>query len=206
MSTRDIQLTFINESNDVSNSSVVIFQKNTAASAEELAVAWEVIENASQGASYPFILPEAFQVSASDSYGNSLTSVPSGGHYSAVNTASGTALQATGTAASTAGATISNDLPEGAIDATIYKDGKLLATKTGIAPGESATFHFKPTIWIGVISQVQQGQVMDSAIISQVNTELSLLGITSANIVMTGGGTGPSSMPFEFELENLVYA
>ena len=45
---------------------------------------------------------------------------------------------------------------------------------------------------------------MNSAILSDINTELSLLGIQSADIVMTGGGAGPQATPFEFTLENVV--
>ncbi|MBT9441299.1 MAG: hypothetical protein IV087_05435 [Acidovorax sp.] len=45
---------------------------------------------------------------------------------------------------------------------------------------------------------------MNSAIISNINTELSLLGIASADIVMTGGGPGANSTPFAFNLENIV--
>ncbi|MNT99836.1 hypothetical protein D3C72_2427920 [compost metagenome] len=65
-------------------------------------------------------------------------------------------------------------------------------------------FQFKPTIWIGVASQIVQGQVMNSAIISNINTQLSLLGIASADIVMTGGGPGANTTPFAFHFENIV--
>ena len=37
----DIQLNFINNSNDVNNSEIVIFQKNVATDFDELAVAWQ---------------------------------------------------------------------------------------------------------------------------------------------------------------------
>ena len=47
---------------------------------------------------------------------------------------------------------------------------------------------------------------MNSAIISNINTELSLPGIASADIVMTGGGSGANSAPFTFNLENTVMA
>jgi hypothetical protein len=67
-------------------------------------------------------------------------------------------------------------------------------------------FTFKPTIWIGVASQVEPGDVIDSAILSEINTEISLLGIVSADIVMTGGGTGPNATPFAFTLQNIVMA
>jgi hypothetical protein len=35
---------------------------------------------------------------------------------------------------------------------------------------------------------------------------LSLLGIASADIVMTGGGPGSNAMPFAFSLQNVIYA
>ena len=49
-------------------------------------------------------------------------------------------------------------------------------------------------IWIGVVSQIEQGQVMNSAILSDINTEISLLGISRADIVMRGGGAGAVSL------------
>jgi molybdopterin biosynthesis enzyme MoaB len=55
------------------------------------------------------------------------------------------------------------------------------------------------------VQYAEQGQVIDSAIISQVNTEISLTGIASADIVMTGGGTGPGATAYMFSLQNIVY-
>jgi len=119
-------------------------------------------------------------------------------------TTSGDRLVPAGAGTSSKEVQVLNSLPVGAINASIYKAGKLLAVKTSIAPQQKAVFEFKPTIWIGVASQIVQGQVMDSAIISNINTELSLLGIASADIVMTGGGPGANSTPFAFNLENIV--
>jgi hypothetical protein len=65
---------------------------------------------------------------------------------------------------------------------------------------------FKPTVFVGVASEVEEGEVMDSAIISSVNTELALLGVQSADILMRGGGPGPESTPFQFSLENVRFA
>ena len=203
-----IRLNFINRSNDANNSEVVIFQKNEATSAQELAVAWQVIKYCGQGDNHPFSWPLASTVAASDSWGNhtpQLAAEP-GQAFRMVLTTSGDQLQAAGPASSPQEIQVANDLPKGAINADVYKDGKLLATKTSIAPGQKAVFQFKPTIWIGVASQVEQGQIINDAIISNINTELSLLGIASADIVMTGGGPGPNSQPFQFNLENIQMA
>jgi hypothetical protein len=77
----------------------------------------------------------------------------------------------------------------GSIGCNIYRDNKLLATETHIMPGQKALFQFQPRIFIGVTAEVEEGEVMSSSIIQQINTEINLFGIQSADIVMTGGGT-----------------
>lgn len=204
----DIKLNFINASNDKNNSEIVIFQKNEATSYEEIAVAWKVIEYCGQGWNHPFTYPMDMFVSASDSWGNysPQKGAANGQLFSVVEDASGDILKYTGQASSLNEVDVLNALEVGAIDANIYKAGRLLATKTGVAPGQKAVFQFKPTIWIGVVSQIEEGAVMNSAILSQINTEISLFGIKSADILMTGGGPGPNSTPFIFTLQNIVYA
>ncbi len=204
----DIQLKFINQSNDVNNSDVVIFQKNIATDFNEVAVAWTVIHNCGQGDYHPFKWPEASTINAGDSWGNftpQLQAEP-GQLFQLQMTTSGDHLSLAGPATNPQEIQLLNALPKGAISANIYKDGRLLASKTSIAPGQKAVFQFKPTLWIGVVSQVSAGDVMNSAILSSVNTEISLLGIASADIVMTGGGSGVNSQPFQFTLQNVVMA
>lgn len=204
----DIKLNFINHSNDTSNSDIVIFQKNVATDFEELAVAWKVIKYCGQGDYHPFVFPMAVSVGASDSYGNYTPSISAenGQLYHVVRTASGDELALVGAGTSPKEIQLRNDLPAGAVNAFIYRDGRLLASRTNITPGQKAVFEFKPTLWIGAVSQLEEGQVMNSAIISDINTELSLLGIASADIVMTGGGPGPGAMPYTFTLTNAVAA
>jgi hypothetical protein len=171
-------------------------------------VAWTVIQNLGQGDNHPFTYPVAFTVGASDSYGNFTPQLnaTNGQLFAMVLSTSGDILTLKGAASSPSEVQVLNDLPQGAINANIYRDGKLLATKTSIAPGQKAVFEFKPTIWIGVASQIAEGQVIDSAIISDINTEISLLGVASTDIVMTGGGPGPDSKPFQFTLSNVKMA
>ena len=45
---------------------------------------------------------------------------------------------------------------------------------------------------------------MNAAVVSEVNTEIPLLGIASADLLMMGGGPGPKSIPFRFVLDNVV--
>ncbi|MDC0684918.1 hypothetical protein [Sorangium atrum] len=204
----DIQLNFINDSNDTNNSRIVIFQKNVGTDFDELSVAWKVIRYCGQGDNHPFVFPMEMAVCASDSYGNYTPQLlaQNGQLFTMTCTASGDSLSEAGYGTSTREVQVLNGLQKGAINASIYRGGKLLALKTSIAPQQKAVFQFKPTIWIGVASQVEEGQVMNSAIISSVNTELSLLGLVKADIVLTGGGPGTDSRPFQFNLENTVMA
>ena len=203
-----VKLNFINQSNDTNNSEIVIFQKNVATDYDELAIAWKVIENCGKGMNHPFMFPLQTYVSASDSWGNYTPQLAAqnGQLFSVIQSASGDVLEYTGPATSSREIQVLNALQIGAINVNIYKNGQLLAIKNNVAPGQKAVFEFTPTLWIGAVSQIEQGDVMNSAIISQLNTELSLFGIASADIVMTGGGPGKASTGFIFTLQNIVYA
>ncbi len=205
----NITLTLINHSSDANNSQVVIFQRNVATNFDEIAVAWKVIEFTGKGDSHRFEFPLANSAVAIDAAsGDTVKPVPvsNGTLLSAVDAHDGVALQPSGTATSAREIQVLNQRTRGSIDTQIYKDGRLLAIKSSVAPGQKAVFQFKPTIWVGVVTDVQAGEVLDSAILSQVNTELSLMGIVSADIVMTGGGPGPNTKPFSFTLQNVVMA
>lgn len=201
-----VQLNFVNQSNDANKSQIVIFQKNVASDFEELAVAWRVIKYCGQGDNHPFTFPLGLQVGASDSYGNHTPQLEAqfGQQFQLSLSSSGDRLAPAGYGASSNEVQVINALPRGAINASCYKDGRLLAVKTAIAPQQKAVFGFKPSIWIGVASQIEQGQVMNSAILGDINTEISLLGISRADIVMRGGGAGAGSTPLSFTLENVV--
>lgn len=204
----DIQLNFINNSNDTNNSNIVIFQQAENPTFDETAIAWKVIQNCGRGDNHPFTYSQAVEVSASDSWGNFTPKMEAnpGQAFSMVKNDTGDVLEASGQASSPAAYEINNELQEGAINGYCYRSGSVCAQKTGIAPEQKALFEFVPKLFIGVASDIEEGQAMDSAIISSINTELSLLGIKSADIVMTGGGAGADATPYTFTLENIVMA
>lgn len=199
-----IKLNFINQSQDANNSSVVIFQQNVATDFDELVVAWKVIQHCGQDDNHPFVFPLEVEGNIGDSYGNYTPKMglSNGALYSAVYSQSGMKLIHNGSATSSKEIQVRNDLSKGLINANVYRGEKLLATKTQVSQMQKAYFEFNPSIWIGVVSGVEEGYQMNSAIVKEINTELSLLGIQSADIVMTGGGT----KPFKFELANIVKA
>jgi len=203
-----IKLNFINKSNDPNNSDIIIFQKNTGIDFEDTAVAWKVINNCSVGWNHCFELSREINIGAVDSWNNPINSPISaeyGQQFRVYADAAGNHIEYAGQGSSTDKVLFRSDLPKGSINANIYKAGNLLARSTGISPAQTSAFRFKPTIWIGVSSQIQEGDIINSAIISEVDTELNLAGIASADVVMTGGGPGPNTTPFHFTLENIVY-
>lgn len=203
----DIQLNLINHSHDVANSEYVIFQKNVAENFGEIAIAWRVIKNLGISDNHPFVYPLEFKVSAGDAWGNHTPqlSATDGQVFEMAREKSGDVLRGTNLRASSpTEVEVQNVLPQGGISANIYRHGKLLASKTNVSPGQKAVFQFKPRIFIGAVSGVEEGKVMNSAVIKTINTEIDLLGISKANIIITGGGGGPSATPFEFTLSDVV--
>lgn len=200
----DIQLNLINNSMDANNAQIVIFQKNAAAGVDDIAVAWLVIGDLAPGDHYPFVYPMETTLAANDSWGNSTPQVPAedGQLFSVVRTDAGDTIKLQGRGTSALEVQCRNDLVQGAVTANQYKSGHLLMTRTGLAPGQVAAFRVAPTLFIAAMAQMQAGQVMDSAILSSVATELSLLGIQRADIVMTGGG--PQNAPYVFTLDNVA--
>ena len=196
----DIKLNFVNRSNDANNSQVVISAKNAATDTGGLTMAWLVIDNCGPGDDHPFVFPMQITVDASDSDGNYTPQLPaeSGQLFIMSRTSSGDQLSESGGSGGP-GVTVRNALDLEAIDACFYRAGKVFFRQT-IPSQQTSTFEFKPTIWIGVASKITEGQVLNA------NTELSLSGIASADIVMTGGGPGIDASRFEFTLDNVVKA
>lgn len=207
MSSGSLKLTLINQSSDANNSTVLVFQQNVVASQGEYAVAWQVIQNLGRGWTHNFDYEFELAVGAMDSYGNTSPIMPAGPGqlFSVYSAPSGDQIEASGSVPNRSTEIwVQNNLGVGATSACIYRCGKLLSTKTGIAPGQTASFQFNPSIYIGVVSQwdVKPGQILNSAIMSAVNTQISLAGLTGqATIIMSGGGPGRASTPFTFTLQ-----
>lgn len=207
MATENIKLNFVNRSGDTNNSNIVIFQQNVADDYGERAIAWKVIENCGRLDNHPFLYPLKFEVCCQDSYGNYTPRMVAydGQAYEMVKDNSGDILQLRAMPASSPNEVeVWNNLSQGSISAQIYKDGRCLADKPNVPPRQKAVFEFHPRIFIGVFGDIEEGDVMDSAVLSQAKTEINLFGITSADIVMTGGGSGKSATAYEFHLENIT--
>jgi hypothetical protein len=196
-------INFINKSNNPNPVNVVIFQKNVANNFEELAVAWRVITCKANDIGFKFSIPPNFQIGSIDSWGNvsNLLTTVNGQRWMVVRSTSGDIFVLDSSPAhSFATVEVKNALITGSISVQIYKDGKLLDVKNSLSPQQTAVFEFKPTIWVGVVSNdIEEGDILNSAILSTINTQISFIDIQTADLVMTGGGPG-TSPPYVFTL------
>jgi hypothetical protein len=83
-------------------------------------------------------------------------------------------------------------------------EGNECAAGTSMAPGETALFQCQPALREGLYSQVVLGRPIHSAVMTEINTALSPIGIASADTVMSEGGPGEGSITCEVNLENIV--
>lgn len=202
----DIQLNFINKSGDVNNSQVVIFQKNLAHNTNQHATAWHVINHLGYDWTHPFTYSTSFDIGVSDAWGNYTPKflATQGEKWVFEHSDDGDVLSRQGAADTPYEVEILNNLQQGAINACVYNCGKLSAIQSNVIPAQKAAFEFKPTIWVGVATQIKEGEVISSSMLQDISTEISLLGVQSADIVMTGGGMGPTAKALQFSLTNIV--
>lgn len=204
----EVKLNFVNRSNGSPATQVLVFGEAVEPSVDEAASAWLVIRNCAPGWSHPFVWPAATSVGVTDAWGNvsPQLGIANGQMAAVVATDSGQSLRLIDQTAPPTAFGVLNQLPQGAVSVTVFRDGRPYAPTRALFPGAQIIYSFKPTIWIGAISQPHEGEVVSGAVVQQVNTEINLMGIAGADIVMTGGGEGPDAKPFIFTLENVVYA
>ncbi|HVR39130.1 MAG TPA: hypothetical protein VMU84_08535 [Thermoanaerobaculia bacterium] len=194
----NLELRLINRSHE-SEVAVVILQQNLATHFDEIAVAWHVIRLHGRDASYTFAFPDAIEVAAHDSFGNKTRPqrCSPGQVWSVISRSSGADLRFEPHSAAKDEIEVRSGLSNGATNINLYRDGRLFAAKVGVVPGQRAFFRFKPILRMGVTTDVEEGEILNSASIANFNSEIVLqTGMTHADLVLTGG----SQVPYKFTL------
>lgn len=203
-----VNFRLINNSNSSGDIDVVVFQKNLAGDLSEDPIAWEMLQVNGPGDFESFVFGSQLMLSFNDSFGNYSPpqDVQNGDSFEVTTTMSGDEMNLAGLSPSPSEFQLVNSSSTTTIFGNVYRSGKILSKSPAINIGNTYAFQFNPTIWIGVVSGITEGEAIDSSTVSSVNTEISLLGIRSADIVLTGGGAGPSATPYSFSLTNIVFA
>lgn len=197
----NIELKVVNRSESAHQTNILLFQRNLASNMDERPIAWKVIRYCGRDCYHPVTYSTDYQVSINDEFGNYSPKLPiTSGHAVSVSTSfGGRRLVARGSSAHSSEFEVYNDLLRGAVDVNIYSAQLLVARRTCVIPGQKATFSFKPQIWIGVASEVEQSSCLRAAVLQGANAHFSLVGVRSAELVITGGG----GSAFSFAMKNI---
>lgn len=179
-----IPLNIVNKSMYIVN--IVVFQKNIVDPFSTEVFAWQVVRLGRGGSKVIYYSPF---LKISPTY-----IITPGFKYSITPT--GTILS--GSSGSSTEIDIENISGFSVIN-KIYRSQKLLDADT-ILNGQIESYQFFPAFFIGHISNVSEGDALTPSEVASVNTQISLLGIKSTDIAITG-----SPGTFSFTLENVVF-
>jgi len=188
-----VKITYVNDSANQDLPKVFLFLKNEIPTFDALreGVAWRVIEDVGRGSSCEFVYPIETSVSASWSDNTCRTALLEssiGKRYCVTEDDTGITILSSGDAGDTRSIDIVNDIHvSGGISADLYKDGKLMMRKNIVAYGQKATFVIHPKLYVGLASEIQEGELLNSAVLNSDRfQELDLEGLTELTFALTG--------------------
>lgn len=211
-----VVLTLQNGRLDGVASQVVLFKRNSAAAAEDVVVAWKVIR-CPAGAHARVVVPFAQQIGVydprgahagvDDAHAGDVFNIAPGAIDAAGQAAAPVLGRVAGLAADSGAAAkqallsslgpnmvgVRNATPDRALDVVLYKDGRPLCRHNALAPGAAAQFEVLPYLHVAVCQGLVEGAPVDAATLAAA-TRISLLGLKSADLVLTGAA--------EFQLRN----
>lgn len=192
-------LTYINASKDYPW--ILAFQKNAVNPPNQYDLAWMVFGTNAKvrkvGISFEGLSAEFLSTSGV----SPRTPMVPGTSYTAEMGSVTVMLKPTGSTGYPGLVTITNGLDVVA-QITLYRSGLALAMAKEVAPGATAEFAYDDTLWIGQDPGVGPGDPLTGSEMDAINTGITLTGIVSADVVMTGSDGGP----YMFLLEKIVYA
>ncbi|MDB5959322.1 MAG: aromatic ring-opening dioxygenase LigA [Massilia sp.] len=191
-----VVLTVLNRRRDGATSQLVLFKKNSAA-ADDPVLAWKVLR-CPAGQEARVVVPFSQQVGVFD---------PRGSHAGLESASAGDCFEVAdarragsgGAAAPLLGRTqdhlaaigpnmvgVHNGTSDGVLDVVLYKDGRPLCRQGALAPGTTIVFEVLPYLHVGLCAGVAEGAMLDAATVAAA-MRISLLGLKSADLILTGG-------------------
>lgn len=189
----DIKITYVNKSMNKDLPTIFVFTKNETPTFDTLkeGVAWRTIPDIGRGSASSFVFPAITEVGATWDDGINRTQIlPAhiGRRYTVSQDDTGIVLQANGNAYDTKSIDVNNNanIPRG-VNASLYKDGKLMLTKKIVGYGQKATFVLKPKLYWGIASEIQESELINSAVLYTDHFfELNLEGVSEVDISLNG--------------------
>lgn len=203
--TSSAQLRFVNLSDDGGTSTVVFFQKNSAAFRGGI-VAWRVARHCGYRNYYDIPYSWDTAINTVDWHANhsECQAAYQGDVFHIDKHRYGKRLTAKAQKAYPTEIWVQNSLDRGAMCVNLYRSGCLVAQQANVIPQQWAKFDIQHRIYAAVMPDVKQGDVIPERLLSTPATEFCLYGIVSADIVMLGGGQGQDAAPLRFKMANVV--
>lgn len=201
----DTYLNLVNAGVGLEGTEIVLYQKNYLRQIEDSnlspAIAWRQIRNCNYGWHHPFVYSYDIEVAVSDDFGNYSPRVPvTDGQVLEIRPiASGRCLAIAPRQKTSAQVKVINKLARGSYTVNIFRSGSVIAQKTSVSPYQSVVFNFNPSIWIGTQKVTENVAYITPYIPQENDIEIPLIGIKSADIIMSGG----VSNPLAFALANI---
>jgi hypothetical protein len=168
-------------------SQVVLFKKNSAAGADDAVLAWKVIR-CSAGQHTRVVVPFSQQIGVFDPCGAhaGLHDAFAGDMFDvAAGEGTPSLARSVGAAAGPNMVGVRNATAAGLLEVVLYKDGRPLCRRGAVAPATTAVFEVLPYLHVAVCPGVTEGGTVDAHAVAGA-TRISLLGLKSADLVLTG--------------------
>lgn len=201
----DVQINYINRSVNNDLPTIFVFTKNMIPTFDVLkeGVAWKTIPLVGKGSSCQFTFPIITEVRAAWNGGCCKTKeIDSsiGARYTVSEDSTGIILEKTGSASQATAIEVANSVHvPGGVKAQLYKNGTLLMEKHIVGFEQKATFVLHPKLYWGIASEIQDGQLISSAVLNTDHFfEQDIEGVRSADVVLYGN----AEEGYYFQVEN----
>lgn len=201
----NVKITYVNRSMNKDLPKIFVFTKNEVPTFDALkeGVAWKVIEDVGRESSCDFIFPITTEVRSAWN-GNSCKTkcLPSdiGSRYVVEKDDTGIVLSKSGNAGNVRSIDVCNEVHvKNGVSVELYKDDRLMMCKNIVGFAQKATFVLHPKLYWGVASEIQEGEMLSSAVLDSDHFfEQNLEGVSSVVI----GLYGNAEAGYQFKIES----
>ncbi|WDV46469.1 hypothetical protein PV797_01935 [Clostridiaceae bacterium M8S5] len=205
----DVKITYINKSMNKDLPKIFIFTKNETPTFDALkdGVAYKVIEDVGRGSSCDFIFPIKTSVAATWDNGSCKTqelTAQIGEAYIVEKNNTGIVLKNNGPAKDTKSIDVINNIHvNNGISVNFYKkdgnESKKMITKDIVGYAQKATFVLHPKLYWGIASEIQEGELISSAVLDSDHFhEIDLENISKMTVSLNGNAKDG----YEFKVES----
>lgn len=184
------EILYVNKSNNQSSPEILVFMEPISADLKAYSTAWQVIKNIGYNCWHGFTYTLDTKVAVTWDHGKSgtfPTMVENGKKYTFSKGPTGYTLENSGSIEANNEFDVINKAQEpNGVSVVAYKDNSPIATKAVVARNSKAEFVIHPKIYLGVSSEYEVGEVIDSEVISEDFTMINLEGLKSVTVELHG--------------------